>query len=64
MVADFNNVFTNGNGTGIQLNETSQPLFVNMNFVRSENNTGAGITIAGTGGSIMVDGTNVGSIER
>ena len=64
MDAIFNNVFTNGNGTGIQLSETSQQLSVDMNLVRSENNTGAGITIAGTGGSISVNGDNVGSLNN
>lgn len=62
--ANFNNVFTNGNVNGILLTENSQQLNATMNFVRSEGNTGTGIAIAGTGGSIAIDGTDVGALNN
>ena len=55
----MNNVFANGNGTGIQLSETHQQLTANMNFVRASNNTNVGIQVMGTGGSISITGENV-----
>ncbi|WP_397568893.1 right-handed parallel beta-helix repeat-containing protein [Schlesneria sp. T3-172] len=58
------NVFTNGNGTGIQLSETSQQLTAYMDNVRSNNNSNAGIQIDGTGGSITVFGTNVAAMQN
>ena len=60
----MNNVFTNGNGTGIQLSETSQQLSAYMNFVRSNNNANAGIQVNGTGGSITVAGQNVAAMSN
>ena len=45
--ANFNNVFANGNGTGIQMTESSQALIANMNMVRANNSAGVGIGIRG-----------------
>ena len=60
----MNSVFTNGNGTGIELSETSQQLAAYMNFVRSNNNANAGIRVDGTGGSITVVGENVAAMRN
>ena len=60
----MNNVFTNGNGTGIRLSEQSQLLTANMNFVRSNNNTGVGIQVEGTGGEITLITNNVAAIHN
>ncbi len=55
----MNNVFTSGNGTGIQLSENSRQLTANMNFVRANNNANVGIQVQGTGGAISITGDNV-----
>ena len=55
----MNNVFANGNGTGIQLSETRQQLTAIMNFVRADHNANVGIQVQGTGGSISITGDNV-----
>jgi len=60
----FNNVFTNGNGTGISLSETSQQLSAQMNTVRANNNTGVGIQVSGTGGGITIVGNNVAAMKN
>ena len=65
----MNNVFANGNGTGILLNEHGKnlpndasdlnSLTANMNFVRANNNLGVGIQVSGVGGSISITGEDV-----
>ncbi len=58
------NVFTNDNGTGIQLSEQSQPVSVTMNNVRSNDNTGVGIQVEGTGGYITINANNIAAMRN
>ena len=62
--ADFNNVFANGNTTGIFLSESSQLLTANMNLVRANNNTGVGIKAQGTGGEITINANNIAAMNN
>lgn len=52
------NVNVNGNGTGLKLDETNRSLVANLIGVSASGNTGNGVEVTGTNGSVTVNALN------
>ena len=59
--ATLTNVHTDGNVLGLKLTETGQNMNVNLINVTASNNTGNGIEVIGSGGSVTLTANTVGS---